>query len=356
MPPRRHFAGKPAGGESQSESESEYEEQVSGKEEEDEDRVKKIEIKPLKTQVEDLHIQEPLQGPIVEQRKTSAVTNVDEKVRASEEIKQRTRSAMVNAEESEIILAGDEIKEEDLKEEESSEEEGSMEEEGSVGSSEEDDSESDSDYGSKPVFIARNKKQPNTFPQQTTKTPNSTENRHEETLRLVERQIQQEHEEKAKIYGEDEEVLALDDTDDLDPVAELAQWKVRELKRIKREREELEAREKELEDYERRKAMTDEQILAEDRAKLVEQQEAKADQSSGPYMQRYYHKGAFFQDQEILQRNFNERLEDDYKNKKLLPKALQLRDMSTLGQKGRSKHRTLAEEDTSLPSSKRPRY
>ncbi|GAW12747.1 hypothetical protein ANO14919_021180 [Xylariales sp. No.14919] len=143
----------------------------------------------------------------------------------------------------------------------------------------------------------------------------------------------------------------VDTEDDKDPEAEYAAWKLRELKRIKREREAIEAREKEREEVERRRNLTEEERKAEDAAFLAEQKEEKDAKGKMAYMQKYFHRGAFYQDDEaaesLAKRDImGSRFADDIKNRELLPKALQMRDMTKLGKKGASKYRDLKSEDT----------
>jgi microfibrillar-associated protein 1 len=69
------------------------------------------------------------------------------------------------------------------------------------------------------------------------------------------------------------------------------------------------------------------------------------------YMQKYYHKGAFFQDDlkaEGLDTRdiMGSRFADDVQNRELLPQALQMRDMTKLGKKGATKYKDLKSEDT----------
>ena len=70
-------------------------------------------------------------------------------------------------------------------------------------------------------------------------------------------------------------------------------WKVRELKRILRDREEMESYEKELAEIERRRKLTDEERLAEN-VKLGTDETDKKQKVAYNFMQKYYHKGAFF--------------------------------------------------------------
>jgi microfibrillar-associated protein 1 len=143
----------------------------------------------------------------------------------------------------------------------------------------------------------------------------------------------------------------VDDTDDVDPEAEYAAWKLRELKRIKRDREAIELREKELEEVERRKNLTEEERRAEDEEYIAKQREEKEGKGKMAYMQKYFHKGAFYQDDaqaEGLDRRdiMGSRFVDDVQNRDLLPQALQIRDMTKLGKRGATKYKDLKSEDT----------
>lgn len=174
-------------------------------------------------------------------------------------------------------------------------------------------------------------------------------------------QIIQENYEREKAEREegrrewDAEELAdsedVDDTDDLDPEGELAAWKLRELKRVKREREALIAAEKEREEVERRRNLTVEERDAEDKEFLDKQKEERDSRGQASFMQKYHHKGAFYQDEAaelgLKDRNLmGAQFEDQVKNRELLPEYMQIRDMTRLGRKGRQKHKDLKSEDT----------
>ena len=75
-------------------------------------------------------------------------------------------------------------------------------------------------------------------------------------------------------------------------------WKVRELKRVKREREEKESSEKEREDLERMRNMTEEERRMElkNNPKEITNKAAKGKYN---YMQKYYHRGAFYMESEV---------------------------------------------------------
>lgn len=156
---------------------------------------------------------------------------------------------------------------------------------------------------------------------------------------------------------DDDEVLeageedAIDDTDDLDPEAEYAAWKLRELKRLRREREAIEAAEKEREEIERRRNLTAEEREREDHEFIDKQkEEKKAARGQTGFMQRYFHKGAFFRD-ELEREGLDKRkimgskFADDV-SRETLPQYMQIRDMTKLGKKGRTRYKDLKSEDT----------
>lgn len=92
-------------------------------------------------------------------------------------------------------------------------------------------------------------------------------------------------------------------------------------------------------------------MTAEDEAFITKQKEEREGKGKMSYMQKYYHKGAFFQDDakaEGLDRRdiMGSRFADDVQNRELLPQALQIRDMTKLGKKGATKYKDLKSEDT----------
>ena len=144
----------------------------------------------------------------------------------------------------------------------------------------------------------------------------------------------------------------VDDTDGLEPEAEFAAWKLRELKRLKRDRDQLKQREEAIEEIERRRNLSQAERDAEDRDHL-EQQRKRREEGRGKagFLQRYHHKGAFFQDDERAE-NLRERdlmgarFEDEVKNREALPHYMQIRDMTKLGKKGKTRYMDLKAEDT----------
>lgn len=158
-----------------------------------------------------------------------------------------------------------------------------------------------------------------------------------------------------KAWDDDDEIIPesmVDDRDGLDPEAEYAAWKVRELKRLKRDREALIARENEIEELDRRRHLTAEEREKEDQTYLDQQRsEREAGRSEAQFLARYHHKGAFFQGDEaaeILKRRdvMGARFEDQVADKSLLPEYMRLRDMTKLGKKGRTRYTDLKGQDT----------
>jgi microfibrillar-associated protein 1 len=158
-----------------------------------------------------------------------------------------------------------------------------------------------------------------------------------------------------KGWDDDDEVAPeamVDDTDGLDPEAEYAAWKLRELKRLKRDREAIEQREKDIEEIERRRNLTQAEREADDR-EYIEQQKEEREEGRGKagFLQRYHHKGAFFQDEEtaeiLRKRNLmGAKFADEVQNREALPQYMQIRDMTKLGKKGRTRYTDLKGEDT----------
>ncbi|XP_042526233.1 microfibrillar-associated protein 1-like [Dipodomys spectabilis] len=121
-------------------------------------------------------------------------------------------------------------------------------------------------------------------------------------------------------------------------------WKVRELKRIKRDREGREALAKEKAETERLGNLTEERRRAELRAK-AQGLSNKAVQGRYKFLQKYYHRGAFFmhEDEEVYKRDFSAPTLEDHFNKTLLPKVLQVKNF---GCSGRTKYTHLLDQDT----------
>jgi microfibrillar-associated protein 1 len=136
----------------------------------------------------------------------------------------------------------------------------------------------------------------------------------------------------------------VDDTDDIDPEEEIAAWKLRDLLRIKRDREEGDRWEREKMELERIRNMTEDERRALDEEKMKEWMAQPAGQMR--FMQKYYHKGAFYMDNEdaLFKRDYAQATgEDAHANREILPEVKQVRDF---GKKGRTKWTHLVAEDT----------
>lgn len=136
----------------------------------------------------------------------------------------------------------------------------------------------------------------------------------------------------------------VDDSDDPNNFEEeYLAWKLRELLRIKEEKDEKELHDKEREEIEKVRNMTEEERRKIDQEKMDEwMSQPKSDHK---FLQKYYHKGAFYQEEhkEILARDYNEATGKDRSDKDVLPEILQVRDF---GKKGKGKWKHLTAEDT----------
>lgn len=240
--------------------------------------------------------------------------------------------------------------------------------EGSDEESSEEESESESEEDTKPRLIApkfiskaqRTKLQMSRPAKTDEETALEDETRRKEkATEMLQAQLERDQAARAagrKAWDDDDNALEddVDDTDGVDPEAEHAAWKLRELKRVKRDRLALVEKEKEREEIERRKGLTAEERDAEDRD-FLEQQKADQDgRGKMAFMQKYYHKGAFFQgdeeqDEEVkaaLTRDLAGARFVDETDKDTLPEYMRIRDMTQLGRKSRSKYKDLKAEDT----------
>ncbi|KAI0840297.1 splicing factor, Prp19-binding domain-containing protein [Hypoxylon sp. FL0890] len=334
--PSRYRAGKPTGASSSSESDSE----ASGSEAEQQQHTQRKIAPPPKV---------PSAGKIIS---NLSRVNLDERRR--QELEAETRRA--EAAKAARLAAEEGFVTEESEDEEESGDESDEDEDQQEESSEE---EAPRRLMLKPKFVP--KKQRNGYKQSTEEQDEAARLAEEEAKKkkamdeMVEEQMRKAAAARATkkghwndAVGEDEDV---DTEDDVDPEAEYAAWKLRELKRIKREREAIEAREKEREEVERRRNLTEEERKAEDEAFLAKQKEEKDAKGKMSYMQKYFHKGAFYRDEAETEGLANRdimgsRFADDVKNRELLPKALQMRDMTKLGKKGATKYKDLKSEDT----------
>nr|XP_034348045.1 LOW QUALITY PROTEIN: microfibrillar-associated protein 1A-like [Arvicanthis niloticus] len=165
------------------------------------------------------------------------------------------------------------------------------------------------------------------------------EKRRKYALKIVEETKKEPEENKRSLAALD----ALN-TDDENEEEEYEAWKVRELKRIKREREDREALEKEKAEIECMRNLTEEERRAELRAdgKVITN---KAVKGKYKFLQKYYHRGAFFmdEDEEVYKRDFSAPTLEDHFNKTILPKVRQVKNF---GRSGCTKYTHLVDQDT----------
>lgn len=168
------------------------------------------------------------------------------------------------------------------------------------------------------------------------------EERRRTTLKIVEDETKKELMEEKKVDDEEDWV----NTDDENDEAAYEAWKLRELKRIKRDKEEKEQYEKERMEVERMHSMTEEERRAELRAnpRTVTN---KASKGKYKFLQKYYHRGAFFLEQEdnVYKRDFSAPTLEDHFDKTVLPKVMQVKNF---GRSGRTKYTHLVDQDTTL--------
>ncbi|XP_051832036.1 microfibrillar-associated protein 1-like [Antechinus flavipes] len=166
------------------------------------------------------------------------------------------------------------------------------------------------------------------------------EERRKYTLKIVEEET------KKELRVNKRSLAALDalNTDDENDEEAYEAWKVRELKRIKRDREDRIAREKEKAEIEHMRNLPEEERRAELQAngKVITN---KAVKGKYKFLQKYYHRGAFFMDkeEEIYKRDFNVPTLEDHFNKAILPKIMQVKNF---GRSGRTKYTHLVDQDT----------
>ena len=116
---------------------------------------------------------------------------------------------------------------------------------------------------------------------------------------------------------------------------------MRELQRVYREFEQAKKRKEEAEGV-KQLSIEERALLAEERLKEYEENKNKTKYN---FLQKYYHKGAFFMDSSdpIYQRDYNQPTLEDKSDRSALPEAMQVRNF---GKSGRSKWTHLTAEDT----------
>uniref|UniRef100_A0A1D1ZGE0 Microfibrillar-associated protein 1 n=2 Tax=Anthurium amnicola TaxID=1678845 RepID=A0A1D1ZGE0_9ARAE len=145
------------------------------------------------------------------------------------------------------------------------------------------------------------------------------------------------------------DVADVNTDDETNEAEEYEAWKAREIARIKRDREDREAQLKEKEEVEKVRNMTEEERREWERKNP---KPMSAPKQKWKFMQKYYHKGAFFQAddragaagaEDIYKRDFSSPTGEDKLDKTILPKVMQVKHF---GRSGRTKWTHLVNEDT----------
>lgn len=212
------------------------------------------------------------------------------------------------------------------------------------------DSEEETGPRLKPVFIrkrdritiAEKEKEAQRQKQLELENQKLAEERRRQTLKMVEESVRKEQQKENK----DSNIPCINDvcTDDENDEIEYEAWKLRELKRVKRDREEREAIERERLEIERMRNMTEEERRLELRLN-PKQVTNKAIKGKYKYLQKYYHRGAFYLDREddVYKRDFSQATLEDHFDKTILPKVMQVKNF---GRSGRTKYTHLVDQDT----------
>ncbi|PON78703.1 Micro-fibrillar-associated protein 1, C-terminal [Trema orientale] len=176
------------------------------------------------------------------------------------------------------------------------------------------------------------------------------EERKRETKQIVVEEIRKD-EEIQKSLEQEANIADIDTDDEINEAEEYEAWKVREIARIRRDREDRDAMLKEKEEIEKVRNMTEEERREWERKNP---KAAPRPKQKWRFMQKYYHKGAFFQSDsndhaatvgsdDIYTRDFSAPTGEDRMDKTILPKVMQVKHF---GRSGRTKWTHLVNEDT----------
>jgi hypothetical protein len=158
-------------------------------------------------------------------------------------------------------------------------------------------------------------------------------------VKIVEDLVRGEKEDERKDKEDKLNLEAVNTDDENDELVHEA-WKLRELKRLKRDKEDREFFEREKDEVDKLHGMTDEERRAYFRAnpKVVTNKVClfvwifslkasfKAEKGKYKFLQKYYHRGVFYLDEDalVLKRNVAEPTLEDHFDKTVLPKVMQV--------------------------------
>lgn len=240
----------------------------------------------------------------------------------------------------------------------------------------EDESSSENEYSSseeseeeqqlKPVFVRKENrmtiKEAEKIQQQEEKNAEKRrmkdEERKNQTRVLVAESIRKSEEQSTHYDDNDSDAGLPDDTDNLDDEVEYDTWKVREMARLTRDAEEREEAIIEKAELLRRRNMTDEERMEEDRKLGRLKENNEGDKPKWRFMQKYYHKGVFYMDSSSIKKEDDVRNKDyaaeptlwDKVNVENLPAIMQVKNF---GKRGRTKYTHLLDQDTTVREKKR---
>ncbi|KAI7747894.1 hypothetical protein M8C21_002487 [Ambrosia artemisiifolia] len=282
-----------------------------------------------------------------EQRRQERLEFEEEDEDALEERRRRIREKLLQREQEEAAMIPEvEEEDEDDEEEESSEyETDSEEEQGGMAMV-------------KPVFVPKSERDTIVEREKIEEEERAieelvkrrVEERKVETKQIVVEEIRKDMEIQKNLEAE-ADIADVETDDELNEAEEYEAWKAREIARIKRDRDDRDAMVKEREEIERVRNMTEEERREWERKNP---KPASAPKQKWRFMQKYYHKGAFFQDDPddrsgtvgadgIFRRDYSAPTGEDKMDKSILPKVMQVKHF---GRSGRTKWTHLVNEDT----------
>ncbi|KAL7303431.1 hypothetical protein TKK_0004614 [Trichogramma kaykai] len=292
----------------------------------------------------EVYIEEQQIQTAKERIKLDSSESSDEEDLSDDEIERRREALKAK------VLSKAAVEEELLKEDIEEEKSGESSESGSE-YEEYTDSEEEAGTRLKPVFVRKRdritvmekEKEAIKQRQMEIESKKLADERKKQTWQMVEDSIKQETQMRSNTYEAEGNINDVNTDDENDEQAYEA-WKLRELKRNKRDREDREAYQKERQEIERLRNMTEEERRQEARLnpKVVTNKAAKGKYK---FLQKYYHRGVFYldKDETVFKRDFSGATLEDHFDKTVLPKVMQVKNF---GRSGRTKYTHLVDQDT----------